>query len=199
MSNRGRPPAALLLSICSLWLASCGIFEPRDPEDPTQSGLNFRPATTPEIVISNLQNAVDQKSADNYANCFTDPSKGLRPFVFIPSADASAQYPSVMLTWNFRQEDSYFRNLVDKTSAGGFSSLSLQLDNSVIGSDSVLYTYRYTLVFEHNEPGFPRTAKGTLQFTLSPDASNIWYIHRWVDFNTETTVSWSMFKGKFSN
>jgi hypothetical protein len=200
MTGRGgRAGVAVLLAALGTWAASCGIFEPRPPEDPTQSSLNFRPATTPEIVITNLQNAIDQKSADNYLSCFSDPSKGLRPFVFVPSADASAQYPSVMLTWNYRQEDSYFRNLIAKTPPGAFSNLSLQLDKSIIGSDSVLYTFLYTLIFEHNDPGFPRTAKGTLQFTLSPDPSNIWYIHRWIDFQTESTISWSMFKGKFSN
>jgi hypothetical protein len=199
MSKNRRPAWPSILTLLSIFLAACGIFEPRTPEEPTQSGLNYRPATSPEIVITNLQNAVDQKNADNYASCFTDPGKGLRPFVFIPSADGAAQYPYVMQTWNYRQEDSYFRNLVARTPSGAFSSLTLQLDNSVIGSDSVLYTFRYTLVFEHTETGFPRTAKGTLQFTLSPDPSNIWYIHRWVDFQTEAATSWSVFKGKFSN
>ena len=194
-----RVTATVVLFGCGIWMVSCGIFEPRTPEEPTESGLNFRPATTPEIVVSNLQNAIDQKNAENYISCFKDPLKGGIPFAFIPSADASAQYPSVMLTWSYAQENAYFRNLIAKTSPGSFSSLSLQLDNSIVGTDSVLYTYRYTLIIEHTEAGFPTTAKGTLQFALSADAANIWSIHRWVDFQTENAITWSMFKGKFSN
>jgi hypothetical protein len=192
-------PSGLVLVGCGALVVSCGIFEPRTPEEPTESGLNFRPATTPEIAVNNLQNAIDQKNAENYISCFSDPLKGGAPFVFVPSADASAQYPSVMLTWSYAQEDAYFRNLIAKTSAGSFSNLSLQLENSIVGTDSVLYTYQYTLIVEHTEPGFPTTAKGTLQFALSADAANIWSIHRWVDFQTEDAVTWSMFKGKFSN
>lgn len=195
----GAAVSVRMLALITVFLPACNIFEPREAEDPTQSGLNYRPATTPEIVIQNLQSAIDQKSLANYTLCFSDPLKGNRPLVFIASTEASAQYPSIMATWTHAQEESYFRNLIARSSPTAYSALRLELDNSVVGSDSVTYTFRYTLVFEHNEAGFPATARGTLQFTLGTDQANIWSIYRWADYKTGDDISWSMFKGKFSN
>lgn len=180
-------------------LVSCGLFEPRTPEDPSQASLNFRPPTDPAIVIANLQSAIDQKNVANYASCFADPMKVGRPFLFAPSAEASAQYAGVFSSWSFTQEQSYFQNLVAKSSPTAFSNLLLTLKTSAVTADSVIYSYDYILTFEHNEIGFPKTARGNLQFTLVTDNSNFWTIYRWIDFKTGGDITWSMFKGKFSN
>jgi hypothetical protein len=198
-------PRMVIQTLLSLVLAglgiltSCGLFEPRTPEDPTQSSLNFRPPTDPTIVISNLQNAIDERNVANYASCFTDPSKAGRPFFFTPSADAGAQYAGVFSGWTFTQEQSYFQNLVAKSSPTAFSNLLLTMKSTAVTADSVSYSYDYILTFEHNETGFPKTAKGNLQFTLVTDNSNFWTISRWIDFKTGEDITWSMFKGKFSN
>jgi len=197
-----RPAGRLLHPFLFLLLfpfPGCGLFGPRDPEPPTQSGLNNRPPTEPSIVIANLQSAIDQKNIVNYAGCFADPSKGNPPFVFIPSADAGALYAGVLSTWSYNDEQAYFQNLIARSPAQAFSSLSLTLKTSTVSADSVVYSYDYVLVFEHTDPGFPRTARGALQFTLRVDNSNFWMIQRWVDFRTTADISWSHFKGNFSN
>ncbi len=182
-----------------LYLPGCGLFGPRDPEPPSQSSLNFNPPTEPSIVIANLQSAIEQKNAANYVACFSDLSKGQPAFVFTPASDAAAQYTSAFENWTLADEQSYFQNLIARSAAQAFSSLSLTPKGTTVTADSVVYGYDYTLVFQHNDPSFPTTARGTLQFTLRVSQSNFWMIQRWVDFKTTDDIAWSHFKGKFSN
>ena len=101
-----------LLACWQLLGAGCNLFEPRDPEVPSQSSDSFIPPTDPDAVIENLQNAVAQKNSVNYVRCFADPSRTVRPFQFFPSPDAGARYASVFAFWTVDQEKTYFQNLV---------------------------------------------------------------------------------------
>ncbi len=127
------------------------------------------------------------------------PTKTKRGLSFIPSAEASAQYPGLLANWTIAEELSYFQNMVAKSPPNGFSSLLLTQKSQVITADSVVYNYDYTLTFEHTESGFPTVARGNLQFTVSTDDNNFWTISRWSDFKTTNDITWSVFKGRFSN
>ncbi len=196
-----REKASLANNLCVLCgfliLQSCNVFEPREAEPPSQSGVQYDQQTFPASVISNLQKAVAEKNEVRYIACFTNPSRSARTFTFIPSADAAETYGIVLRNWSYDQEQRYFRNLRAKKPEG-YSNLFLIKRDSVITSDSRTYNYGYTLTFEHNVPGFPQTAKGSLQFTLVNDHSE-WTISRWVDLKTDTALTWSSFKGKFSD
>jgi hypothetical protein len=187
----------LIAAVCLL--SGCSLFEPRDPEDPSGSRLDFVPPTEPSIVIDNLQNAIDQKSVANYAACFPDAGAGGQTFVFVPSAEASAQYGLVLSSWGTAQEQAYFQNLLARSASNAFANLQLIQKSQLVTADSVIYSYDYVFTFEHSETGFPKTARGNLQFALAPDAGNRWSIYRWIDFKTGNDITWSMFKGKFSN
>ncbi len=187
---------ALLLA--ALVLSSCDIFDTREPEQPSQSNCFTQPPTRPLIAVGNLESAVVQKCPDNYGLVFS-PSSGTRPFVFVPSTEGQEQYSAVFASWRSEDELSYFRNLVAKGRTNGFSSLFLVPTDSLITADSVMYSFDYTLTFEHTEPGFPSTARGNMQLTLAPDATNFWMIVRWSDFKTTADITWSLFKGKFGN
>jgi len=188
--------SSLLLLVAAI---GCGLFEPREAEAPTESGLNFVPPTDPAIVISNLQAAIDQKNVANYIACFSDVARQGRPFVFIPSAEATAQYGAVLANWDLAKEEAYFQNLIARSPTTAFSSLVLTLQSAIVSADSVLYEYDYIFSFGHSEQGFPQTARGRLQFTLGVDASTFWTIHRWIDFKSTDDITWSLFKGKFGN
>jgi hypothetical protein len=190
---------ATLTALLLLLSPGCGLFEPRDPEPPSQSSLNYSPPTDPKVVISNLQSAIEQKNAANYISCFVDPAKSGQPFTFLPSADAQAQYGSSLLNWTWNDEQSYFLNLISRSNSNAFSSLALSLKSSSVYADSVIYSYEYAFTFKHSDASFPTEAKGVLWFTLRPDNSNFWAIHRWTDFSTQNAISWSHFKGRFSN
>ncbi|MBP1678358.1 MAG: hypothetical protein H6Q29_269 [Bacteroidetes bacterium] len=198
MTLRSLPPrAAVLMLAAALW--GCGLFEPRDPEEPAQGSLNFPPQTDPAIVVSNLQNSISVKNVANYAACFVDQPAFTRPFSFTPSTEASAQYPGVLGNWSIQAERDYFQNLIAKSPANGFAGLTLTLKAETVSADSVLYDFDYLFTFEHTEPEFPRTARGSLRFTIVRNASNFWAIADWLDYKTTDDATWSLFKGKFSN
>jgi hypothetical protein len=177
----------------------CGLFDTRDPEPPSESNCFSVPQTRPGIVILNLQTAVSQKCVDTYASCFSAGSASQQPLVFLPSAEAREQYAAALDGWTATDEQAYFRNLVARGVVNGFAGLLLVARDSVISPDSVVYSYDYTFTFQHTESGFPSTARGNMQVSLSPDASNVWRIYRWVDLKTTDQITWSVFKGRFSN
>jgi hypothetical protein len=182
----------------SFILASCTLFEPRDAEPPNQSGASYLPRTFPTNVIENLKTAVAYKDPVGYIACFSDSSRTRNAYTFIPSADATTVYAAVLRNWTYQQEESYFRNLVAKKQANGFSQLTLTPRDSTIGSNERVYSYDYTFSFEHTESPFSQGARGSLQFTLG-NANSEWTITRWVDSKTTDMITWSSFKGKFSN
>ena len=194
--------AAASIVVCWLVLGSgCNLFEPRDPEPPSQSSDSFIPPTDPDIVIENLQNAIAQKNSVNYVRCFADPSRTARPFQFFPSPDAGSRYASVFAIWTVDQEKTYFQNLVARSAGkvNAYSNLLLSHRVATVTGDSAVYTYDYTLTFEHTDASFPTVAIGNLQFVLGLDNNNAWVIYRWNDYKTTSDVTWSHFKGKFSN
>ncbi len=191
-------------SAIACWLLvgpGCNLFEPRDPEAPSQTSDSFIPPTDPDVVIENLQNAIAQKNSVNYVRCFADPTRSTRPFQFSPSPDAGSRYASVFAYWTVDQEKTYFQNLVARTTGkvNAYSNLLLTHRVVTLTADSAIQSYDYTLTFEHTDPSFPTVATGNLQFVLGLDNTNSWVIYRWSDFKTTGDVQWSHFKGKFSN
>jgi hypothetical protein len=193
--------ATALLMLCGF--LGCGLFEPREPERPTQSGSNFPPAYQAETVISNLQNAIASRSIDNYMACFSNPLRSQRGFVFIPSSSGWAQYSSELSSWDLNKEREYMRNLISHTSPNAFSSLLLVSSYPpAVTSDTVVYNFTYTLTFQHDSQVISdSTSRGELVFSLGQDNSGTWSIYRWIDYPltpTTTITTWSSFKGGFS-
>jgi hypothetical protein len=183
-------------------LLGCGLFEPREPERPTQSGSDFEPPYSAETVISNFQSAIAARSLDNYMACFADPTRSQRGFVFIPSGPGWAQYSSELSSWDRDKEREYMRNLISHTSSNAFSSLLLVRRSFAVTTDTVVYNYTYTLTFQHDGQVISdSTARGELQFSLGADNTGWWSIYRWLDSPltpTTTITTWSSFKGGFS-
>ncbi|HCV44121.1 MAG TPA: hypothetical protein DGH68_11605, partial [Bacteroidetes bacterium] len=193
----------LILSFgLSALLMSCALFEPREPEPPSQSGSNFEPPYSAETVISNLKNAIAAKNLDNYIVCFSGALPTQRGLTFVPSAPARAQYSSELSSWDREKERAYMQNLISHTSSNAFSSLSLVPKSFAITTDSVVYNYTYTFTFHHDARVISdSTARGELWFTLGQDNTGLWSIYRWLDYPltpTSTITTWSSFKGGFS-
>jgi hypothetical protein len=194
----------MVLLLGSLAAAGCGLFEPRDPDPPTQQTDAPPPATDPDALIQNLQAAVAQKSTVNYERCFAgfgEPSGGGARFVFVPSPGAAAAYSGVFQQWGIDQERQYFQNLVSRSAGkpNAYANLTLTHRTLIASGDSAVHSYDYTLTFEHSDPAFPQTATGTMQLVMAPEKGNAWVIYRWIDYKTTGDITWSHFKGKFSN
>lgn len=196
----GRPLITGVATVLAM-LAGCGLFEPREPEPPSQSSSNFVPPTEPRVVIDNLQNAIAEKNLENYMSCFSDPTRVPRGFRFVPDPGALSLYPRLQGVWTYDEERDYFQQLITKGLSPGFSGLLLTLNSSSVSSDSVVYNYNYTFTFETRpENNFPSTARGNLQFTIGVDNNNLWSIYYWADndLGGANDITWSEFKGRFS-
>ncbi|HXG01130.1 MAG TPA: hypothetical protein VNL69_10090 [Bacteroidota bacterium] len=195
-----RTSKVLIPVAAAVVLGACNLFEPREAEPPSQSGFQYLPRTFPSNVILNLQNAVEQKDVAGYVACLTDSTRSRYNYTFVPSADAAEIYGTVLRNWTLQHEQEYFQNLVAKRRQPvSISRLDLMpIDSVISGNDTRTYSYDYTFTFEHTEPGFTSIARGSVQFTLVNDNSE-WTISRWVDLKTTSSLTWSSFKGKFSN
>lgn len=196
------PPALLLiLLLLPLLLAGqgCDLFSTRDPEPPTTSGDTFEPATSPELVFSNLAHAISEKNVVNYMRCFGDTLAGARPFSFTPTAAAAGQYAATFASWTLASERSAFAALVAATPESSTPVLSLSGSFTAIAADSAVYGGTYSLTFPHGIAGVPETVRGSAQFTLTADRNSIWGIVRWIDLPMNTEPSWSDLKGRFAN
>lgn len=171
-------------------LMSCSLFEPREPEQPTQTSSHYTPPDQPEIVISNLQYAVEEKNPPNYIKCFASPQTSTRPFTFNPSTDVS------LGPWGLSDEQTYFQNLCTSTGKDRFSQLVLTLRNTPLPLDTVQYEYSYALTFMHTKTGVPTTVMGHMELALARQSNGFWAIYDWSDFK-DSSFTWSRFKVEF--
>jgi hypothetical protein len=186
-----------LLSL--LLLGSCGLFEPRDPEDPAVLRSTFDPPTEPLIVFENMAAAFRELNEVNYLRCLTDSLSG-GALEFHPTPEASSRY-GIFLEWSKEQEREYFLNIRSLLPAG--NTLALTFDPPTLQSqtsDSAQVEVTYVLTVPHGQTSIPDEGRGRAQFVLLLDRSTgFWAVRRWTDFSVDaTTFSWSDIKGTFS-
>ena len=194
MTQRTVLPTMVVL----LLAGGCSLFEPREPEQPSQSGSNLPPPTTADIVVSNLQSSISSRNLVGYMGCFsnpaTNPSRGL---IFIPSPDYIAQ----LQPWSYSREYTFMQDLISRARPNGLSSLILIPVSSLVSSDSVDYQYVYTFTFETTpENNFTSRAHGRVEFKVGlEDSRTRWSIYYWADSpENPGDTTWSAFKRKFS-
>lgn len=185
--------------IYSMLFTSCDIFETRDAESPVQPKSNFLQPVTPEDVITNLINALQDRDVENYLSCLSDSNFAGKTFHFSASAGASAQFPQLTGMWDKENERQYFNNL--RTRIPEDAQISLTLSNSNYNQlvDSSVFTATYTLNIPQNESNIPATYSGDLRFSLIRDSRSLWSIYFWVDIKKDNSPSWSELKGRLYN
>ena len=189
----------LLVFIFLISLNSCGLFDTRDVQAPSQPRSTFTQPTSPDIVISNLNFAIAEKNVDNYIRCFVDSAFSTKRFRFFPDAVSVASYP-VFNGWSLSNERSYYNNLVTLTNENSSSNLFLSNISFSTGIDSTVVDSDYILVFDHNRQNIAKVTKGKLRFIMSPDNRSLWSIHSWFDFiETSADTTWSNLKANFVN
>lgn len=188
-----------ILVLCAAVLSGCELFSTRDPEPPSSGSSTYTPPTSPDLVLTNLRNAVLEKNTENYLRCLVDTLNSSRAFAFFPASAAAARYPSAFQSWSLQSEKSYFSALVAITPKNAASVLILTGGFTMVASDSALYACDYQATFLHGIAGVPETVRGNLQLVLAPDRNSFWSIVRWTDIALAAEPSWSEWKGRFSN
>ena len=194
VSNLGSIVLAGFLVIFS----SCGLFETRIPDPPTQTSSSFTPPVVDSLVFVNLVNALKDMNSLNYLRCLADTSTSSYAFQFDPTAQARQQY-GVFLNWTKQSEEQCFVNVKSKLQSNTTVTLEfLTLVRQSLPSDSTQYEATYRLTVPHTQPNVPTVAQGRILFFLVVDRSRYWVIRRWVDISlNQGDFTWSDVKGVF--
>ncbi len=189
----------LLILVLALAAAGCDLFGTRDPEPPSSGSSTFVPPTSPDLVITNLENAVAEKSTENFLRCLVDTLSSSQRYAFIPTAAAAGRYAATFAVWSLQSERAWFSAMKAFSEEDAPSSLALTGGFSIIAADSAIYEGEYDLTFRHGVSSVSENARGTLQFIMHTDRNSIWSITRWTDIPRDEATSWSEWKGRFAN
>lgn len=184
----------IIIILLIVSISGCDLFTNRDPEDPDSARSNYLPATTHDILFSNLKNSLQEKVLENYMASFIDPSFIDLPFVFIPSSEAVVKFPS-LVDWGLSAERQSFNNIINTTQQSTPIILDLQNEIKNTTGDSAVFQFDYTLTLSSTNENIPSVFKGNVKFFIFLDSRNQWAIGRWEDIKIGTNPSWSELKG----
>lgn len=187
---------AIIYILFTFIIAGCDLLQTREAAPPNRPRSNFQQAVTPEILISNLVNSLNDKDVQNYINCLADSSFTDKNFNFSPSSGAIAQYQFLTDNWNVKDEDQYFKNLITKVEPESPLILSLTNEQYSPLGDSLIYTATYSINVPNNVSE-PKDYQGDLRFDMVRDSRSFWVIFYWQDTKSTALPSWSELKGKF--
>ncbi len=173
-------------------------FQTRTPEPPTQSRGTFITPLTPEAVISNLRNAVVEQNLVNYSRSLADPARG---GAFRYQADPAVENsrPELFADWGLEEEKHYFGQLSAALPPDSARALIFTAQSITTLGDSAIFIEDYQLNIRHTQQtgGIAIRYAGQARFILRRDNLGEWAIHRWSDFSTGSTPTWSALKASF--
>lgn len=184
------------LCIIIFVFVACGVFETREAEPPDQGGSAlFQQPDRPEVVILNLQNAIQNMNTVNYMRSINEES-----FEFTPSSLASDSNPDVWVNWSSEDENIYFNNM--RAATQNLSGHSLQVQNqerTTLPDGDERITADYVLTVNHNRPPqvLPSVAQGRFLMDMTQGDDGLWSISGWTDESAGSEITWSDFKAVF--
>ncbi len=200
-SNRRKPGLLMRLLVAGLVLvASCGVFEPRDSEEPGEGsgGSVYIQPQEPAVVISNLVTVMVEAPHTNYPDLFTED------FTFVPDPDDVLTLESIYGQGVFDDWDVDVEVQVGDRLFGRYFLALLELSEGTVIEDTdttyaVVHEYRFDILGDQGWSNF----RGAANFRIKQDPSDkLWYIYEWEDFRTEASDStgidgtWGLGKGE---
>lgn len=190
-------PLMAIVLMLMIAVVSCGNLSTRTPESPDNNTSGFIPPTSADIVISNFTRAVSDLNVEDYLACLYEDS-----YQFDVASSIYVQYPSIFADWTIQNERTYFSTLISEKQGAGASKLVFnELDYEIIAGDSTvisaIYNWNVDNLGTEND-----NYTGKARLTIVRDASGLWYIKHWTDYEVESdsiTETWSRLKAFFSN
>ncbi len=167
---------AALSLILVIGVIGCGIFETRDPEDPTGSQTTGDLSLTPEEVFTNLSASIAVRNPDLWISAFADS------FNYI--ADPVAyENPALFDSWDWNDEDRFIRQLLssDILTSGRLRSLVFEDVNNHQSADSAHYESTYRLNIPLITDNSDSLYTGTVELTMHRSDFGGWQITSWYD------------------
>ena len=185
----------LILVSIALVLSSCDLFDPRVPEDPSNAGVVWQDPTSPDIVIENIQSALNGSSA-LYLDCFNES------FVFYADTNDINEYTTYNFSdWTKMVESNTVTSLFavvpqDSTIQTDFV-IDPQHQDPAAPVDSATIYREYSITVPgsyHSGTGTP--AVGLAEFHMIEDANGLWSILEWHDLRHEEAnwATWAVAK-----
>jgi hypothetical protein len=191
-----------LLFICMIFFISCELFTTRTPEPPDDNSVNYPPATSPGILLSNFNNSIKGLNTEYYYDCFLKPSGiDASEYNYVPDPDALARYGVIFNQWNALSERNFLIGL--KSSIESMINPQIIWENGnyeVMTSDSAIYLGQYQLSVSLQKK--LENYFGIARLSFVRTNSGLWYIKSWQDFQlnfSDTTKTWSILKAQISS
>lgn len=178
-----------------LVLLSCSLFDPRDPQDPSTGGVVWLTPTSPDIVVENMQSALNGASV-LYMDCLDDS------FQFYADTNDIDDHPTLNFSdWTRSVENLTVSQLYSVVSADSTISAQFLLVASnpdpPAPEDSVTIYRSYTILI----PGAQYSpAFGIAELHLVENSEGFWQIRSWHDARYEqssTEKTWGVVKAVY--
>ncbi len=173
-------------------------FQLRSPEPPEKSLTRRVPATQPDMVLTNLKNAIAEKNLENYMKCLVDSLPGGKKFHFVADPSSQIQNPGLFENWTIESEKRYANYLFSQIPKDSTAHLDFKVTKEYIIQDTTFFQGDYTLLLRHklDEKQYPRKAVGRAEFRLC-QVQGEWFIFYWEDRGDGQEPSWSDVKAAF--
>jgi hypothetical protein len=181
-------------------MASCGLFEPRESEEPEagSGGSVYIQPQEPQVVVSNLLSVIVEAPHLNYPELFSED------YAFIPDPDDVLTIESIYGQGIFDNWDASVEVDVGERMFDRYILALLELSEGTVIEDTdstytVLHEYSFDILIDQGWLNF----RGAANFHMKRDPSdNLWYMFLWEDFRTEMSDStgiegtWGLLKGE---
>jgi len=187
-------------AVSILVLSSCSLFEPRVPQNPSNSGVVWQDPTSPDIVVENLQSALNGRSL-LYLDCLSDS------FVFFADTNDINDYS----TYNFNdwvKDDealtvtALFAVVPEDSSVTSEFSMDIGHPDPAAPADSATIYREYNITVPQSfYSGTGTPAVGIAELVMIEDDEGLWSIREWHDVRHKQQqtnwVTWAVAKAYY--
>ncbi len=175
-------------------LVGCGEFpfKPRENEEPSSSGAEWAAPVSPDIVVTNMVNAVGRREALLYAELLAED------FTFRPDPEDSIAleqtYPGIFADWDASVETKVMEYMLNPARCS-FASLRFY-DETIVEETDTTYVLdsKYEAIIRI---GKFRKYEGQMRFTIKRHSDGFWYIHHLIDDRISSEKeTWGKLKGE---
>ena len=187
-----------VLALTALVFTSCNLFEPRTPEKPSNGGVVWQDPTSPDIVVENMQSALNGASA-LYMDCFADS------FIFYADTNDINEYSTYDFSeWTWSVENLTVGQLFSVVPADSTITAEFAIDaehpdpSAPVDSATIYRQYSITIPQSfHSGTGTP--AVGIAELQMIEEEDGLWTITEWHDVRYEQVdyVTWAVAKAVY--
>lgn len=183
----------LLFCLFPLFL-SCGLFDLRDPEEPSFSRSSFVEPFSAADVPDNLSFAFADGNLENFRKCLVNITSS-ENYVFYPSPELQNEIPVL----DSDDEQNAFTNLKSDLLPKERITVQWSGVNLTNQIDSAEWKADYKLLIPRTSTDYPSFIEGKIILTIKKAPNGLWFISRWRDYSLNGEYCWSDLKWRFLN